>query len=78
MNSNEQLYRILIEDGFGNGDTTVFDKYTSQSFIEHQYGFNPPNVEGVKKAIVNLHKAFPDFSMIIEDLIVQDDKVGAG
>ena len=75
MMTNEELFRTLIVDGFGKGDVTVFDKYTSPDFMEHQYGFIPPNVEGVKKAIQSLHKAFPDFSLTIEDLIVNDDKV---
>jgi predicted ester cyclase len=73
--SNEQLFRILIEEGFGKGNITVFDKHSSQDFVEHQYGFSPPNVEGVKRAIQSLHKAFSDFSMVIEDLVVYDDKV---
>ena len=75
MYSNEDLFRLLIEEGFSKGDVTVFDKYTSQDFIEHQYGFIPPNLVAVKKAIDDLHKAFPDFSMVIEDLVVKDDKV---
>jgi predicted ester cyclase len=74
-NSNEKLFRILIEEGFSKGDVTVFDKHTSHDFVEHQYGFFPPNVEAVKKAIDSLHQAFPDFSMVIEDLVVSDDKV---
>ena len=75
MNTNEQIFRILIEEGFSKGDVTVFDKHSSPEFIEHQYGFVPPNVEGVKKAINSLHKAFPDFSLTIEDLIIDNDKV---
>jgi len=75
MKTNEELFRLLIEEGFSKGDTTVFDKYTSPDFIEHQYGFVPPNVESVKKAIISLHDAFPDFTLKIEDLIVEGDKV---
>jgi predicted ester cyclase len=75
MNSNEQLFRYFIEEGFSNGDVTVFDKYASDDFVEHQYGFTPPNAEGVKKAIISLHNAFPDFSMTLEELVVTDDKV---
>lgn len=73
--SNEQLFRILIEAGFSKGDVTVFDKYTSQDFVEHQYGFFPPDVEGVKNAINSLHRAFSDFSMVIEDITVHDNMV---
>jgi predicted ester cyclase len=73
--SNEQLFKLLIEEGFGKGDVTIFDKHTSQDFVEHQYGFFPPNIEGVKKAINSLHQAFSDFSMVIEAVVVNDDKV---
>ncbi|MDP4221864.1 MAG: ester cyclase [Bacteroidota bacterium] len=75
MISNEQLFRILIDEGFSKGDITVFDKYSSPDFVEHQYGFFPPDAEGVKKAILGLHKAFPDFSMVIEGLVVHNDQV---
>jgi predicted ester cyclase len=74
MYTNEQLFRIII-DGFSKGDTTVFDKYASPDFIEHQYGMIPANVEGTKKAIRYLHKAFSDFSLTIEDLVIDGDKV---
>lgn len=73
--TNEQLFRVLIEDGFSKGDTSVFDKYSSSDFIEHQHGINPKNVEGVKKAVDSLHNAFPDFSLVIEDLVSNGDKV---
>jgi predicted ester cyclase len=72
---NEQLFKLLIEEGFSRGDVTVFDKYTSQDFVEHQYGFFPPNIEGVKKAINSLHQAFTDFSMVIEDVAANDNIV---
>jgi predicted ester cyclase len=75
MITNEQLFRIIIEDGFSKGDYTVFDRYASPDFVEHQYGFIPPNAEGVKKAIKGLHQSFSDFSLTIEDLVVNGDKV---
>ena len=75
MNNNEQLFRILIGEGFSKGDVTVFDKHTSSDFIEHQYGMTSQNVEGVKNAIRYLHKAFSDFSLTIEDLVIYEDKV---
>ena len=75
MKTNAELFRTFIEKGFGEGDITVFDKYASEDFIEHQDGFVPPNAEGVKKSITSLHKAFPDFSLTIEDMIVKDDMI---
>jgi len=73
--NNEQLFRILIEQGFSKGDVTIFDKYTSPDFIENQHGMKPQNVEGVKNAIRYLHKAFEDFSLNIEDIVSYEDKV---
>jgi predicted ester cyclase len=75
MKTNKEIFKILIEEGFSKGDVSVFDTYSSPYFIEHQYGFVPPNVTGVKKAIQSLHQAFPDFSLTIEDLVVNYDKV---
>lgn len=75
MLTNEQLFRIFIEDGFGKGDITVFDRYTAFDFVEHQYGFDQPNTEGVKMAVRNLNQAFPDFSFVIEEFVIHDDKV---
>ena len=75
MSTNEQLFRILIEEGFSKGDMTVFDKHTSPHFIEHQHGMIPQNVEGVKNSIRDLHLAFSDFSLTIEDLVVYEDKI---
>lgn len=73
--TNEQIFRVLIEEGFSNGDVTVFDQHTSPDFIENQHGMIPQNVEGVKNAIRHLHSAFPDFSLSIEDLVSHGDRV---
>jgi hypothetical protein len=75
MKSNEEIFKILIEEGFSQGDISVFDTYSSPDFLEHQYGFFPPNVNGVKKGIKDLHNAFPDFSLTIEDMISDSNKV---
>lgn len=75
MEKNKELFRVLIEEGFSRGNVAVFDTYASPDFVEHQYGFHPPNAEGVKKAIISLHHAFPDFTLTIEDLIMDGDKV---
>jgi predicted ester cyclase len=73
--TNEDLFRTIIEDGFSNGDVSVIDDIASPDFVEHQYGFSPPDATGVKEAITSLHQAFPDFSLTIEELVSSDDKV---
>ena len=73
--TNEDLFRTIIEDGFSKGDVSVIDEIASPDFVEHQYGFSPPDATGVKEAITSLHQAFPDFSLTIEELVSSDDKV---
>ena len=75
MKSNKEIFRIIIEDGFSEGDVSVIDQHAAKDFVEHQYGFNPPDASSVKAAISDLHRAFPDFSMKIEDVVVYGDKV---
>jgi predicted ester cyclase len=76
METNEQLFGAIIERGFGQGDASVMDELASPDFVEHQYGVVPPSVASVKRAIAGLHRAFPDFSMTVEELISSVDKVG--
>jgi predicted ester cyclase len=75
MKTNEEIFKILIEEGFSKGNVSVFDTYSSPNFVEHQYGFFPPNVEGVKKAINSLHYSFPDFTLTIDDMILSGSNV---
>ena len=75
MKTNEQLFRAIIEEGFSKGAVTVIDDLASPDFVEHQYGFVPPNASSVKRAITSLHFAFPDFSMTVEELVSNGDKV---
>ena len=74
--SNEALYRRLIEEGFNQGNLAVVDEIVSPDAIEHQRGMKPGQ-EGVKGTIRYLRNAFPDFSLTIEELVVNGDKVWA-
>ena len=77
MSSAEQLARRLIEDGFDKGDLSVADDVISPDQVEHQY-YGPdhaPGAEGVKAVISSLRRAFSDFHLSIDDLVVDGDKV---
>jgi predicted ester cyclase len=75
METNEQLFRRIIEEGWSKGDTAVVDELASPDFVEHQYGLVSPDAAGVKDQIASLHRAFPDFSMTVEDLVRSGDRV---
>ena len=79
MSDPEQLFRRLIEEGFNRGDLGVAGKVTAPDLAEHQ-DFGPdhaPGAEGVRTVIASLRRAFPDFHLQIEDLVVSGDTAWA-
>ena len=76
-NENERVFRRLIEEGFNKGNLSALDELFAPHFVEHQDGFVPPNVEGVKGAIVSLRTPFPDLRLTIEETIASGDKTWA-
>jgi predicted ester cyclase len=68
------LRRIILE-GFGKGDVSVVDQVTAPGFQEHQFGVNPPNADGVKKAIAELHTSISDMSYTVEHVAADGDMV---
>ena len=69
--------RRLIDEGFNQGRLEVADELTSADLVEHQnFGpDHPPGADGVKAVIASLRRAFPDFHLAIEDLVVDDENV---
>jgi predicted ester cyclase len=79
MTDPERVFRHLIEDGFNRGDLSVADAVTSPELAEHQ-DFGPghaPGAEGVRAVIASLRRAFPDFRLEIQDLVVSGDTAWA-
>ena len=74
---NETVFRRLIEEGFNRGNLAALDELFASNFIEHQDGFTPPNIEGVKAAIVSLRTPFPDLRLAVEEIIASGDKTWA-
>jgi predicted ester cyclase len=73
----ERVVRRLIDDGFTGGNLDVCDELIADDIIEHQdYGPNhPPGAAGVKAVVSSLRRAFSDFTLEIEDLVVAGDMV---
>ena len=81
----ERIVRRLINEVFSEGRLEVADELIADEMIEHQnYGpDHAPGAEGVKAVSVSLRRAFSDFRLTIEDLVVSGDivwtrNVGAG
>ena len=73
----EAVARRLIDEGFNQGRLEVADELTSPDLVEHQ-DFGPHHAagaEGVKAVIASLRRAFSDFHLQIEDLVVDGERV---
>jgi len=73
----ELVVRRLIDEGFSDGDLEVCDELIAHEMMEHQdYGpGHPAGAAGVKSVITSLRRAFSDFKLEIEDLVVAGDTV---
>jgi len=71
--SNAELSRRII-DAFSTGDLDVIDELVDPGCIEHQRG-NQSGREGAKEVIRTLHRWMSDFSLTIEDQVVDGDMV---
>jgi len=73
---NITTMRRVIEEGFNKGNLEALDDCFAASYKEHQFDLaTNPTLEGFKGAIRSLRRTFPDFSLAIEDLAAQDDRV---
>ena len=71
----ESTVRRLIEEGFNGGHLAIADELTAPDFVEHQE-FGPdhaPGAEGVRAVIASLKRAFSDFHLAIDDLVVDGE-----
>ena len=71
---NAANFRRLIEVGFGAGDLGVVDEVVSPDCVERQRGLKGGR-EGVKDTIRSLRGSFSPFTLTVEDLAVDGDKV---
>jgi predicted ester cyclase len=71
---NTEVFRRVIEEGFGRGNLDALDDCLPATFAEHQYGL-PPTLAGFKQVIASLRRGIPDLKHTIDEMIVSDDKV---
>ena len=73
----EVVARRLIDEGFSQGRLEVCDELVADGIVEHQdYGpAHPPGAAGVKAVVASLRRAFSDFKLEIEDIVVVGDTV---
>jgi steroid delta-isomerase-like uncharacterized protein len=63
-------------DAMNEGKLEIIDEVIDENLIEHdEVPGLTPNREGVRQFFQMVRTAFPDFSMTIEDMIAEGDKV---
>ena len=73
----ELVVRRLLEEGFSQGRLDVCDELVADDGLEHQ-DFGPehaPGSAGVRAVISSLRRAFSDFRLTIDELVVAGDTV---
>jgi steroid delta-isomerase-like uncharacterized protein len=74
--SYEETYRRWLKAVWSEGMIEVADELMTGDFIDHypipQYS---PDLSGHKKMAADFHVAFPDITVTIHDVIVQDDRL---
>ncbi len=73
---NITTMRRVIEEGFNKGNLDALDDCFAAGYQENQFDLaEHPGLDGFKGAIRSLRSTFPNFSLTIEELIAQEDKV---
>jgi steroid delta-isomerase-like uncharacterized protein len=75
---NKTVVRRVIEGFLNYGDVSVVDDLFCPDFVDH----NPSNpgmagLENIKRSVADWHRAFPDPVNVVEELLVEEDRVAA-
>lgn len=73
----ELVVRRLIDEGFSQGRLEVCDELIADEIVEHQ-DYGPGHASGpagVKAVVASLRRAFSDFKLEIEDMVIVGDTV---
>jgi predicted ester cyclase len=75
---NESVFRRFYEAVWNEGDLVVADELLAEDFVNHTVGDAPaPHRELYKRGGVTRRIAYPDWTLVIEDLVAEDDWVMA-
>lgn len=74
VDQNQTAFQQVITEAFNKGNYSVLANHFNPDFIEHQFGLHP-TIDGLRGDIQFLRTAFPDFSITIEDMVIDGDKI---
>jgi predicted ester cyclase len=76
---NKAIFRRLYERSWNSGDLAVVDELLAPEFVNHEVveDTTMPHRDLYKRAVVETRSAFPDWTLSIEDMISEGDRVVA-
>ena len=75
---HKSIIRRILDEAFNQGNLAIVDELVAPDGISHHLSWGTPaNRTGLKQLIAMFRTAFPDLHCIIEDEIIQGDKIVA-
>ncbi len=77
QDENKTLIRMVIEEALNKGNLAIADEYFTADYVSHVPGAPPlpPGPGAFKQVMTAWLTAFPDYHMVIEELLADGDKV---
>jgi predicted ester cyclase len=72
--NNIAIVRRVIEEGLSQHNLALINEFFDPEFVENQFGIKP-TISGMQESFESLYRAFPDYRLVINDLIAKGDKV---
>ena len=73
---NKDLVRRVVDEFINGNRPEVANELFSEDFVNHNPSFGvEPDREGLKKMIGLFRQAFPDYRLIVEEVVSEMDKV---
>lgn len=73
---HKAVFRAVIEEGFNQGNLDALDACFPATYTEHQFDL-PSTLEEFKGSIRYLRQTFAPFSLTIEEMVVDGDRLWA-
>ena len=77
--ANKEIVRRIYEQGFNQGDATIFDELYAPDFRHHNKTIHDVSAAaaGEKESMLRFREAIPDICFRIDEQIAEGDKVVA-
>jgi steroid delta-isomerase-like uncharacterized protein len=72
---NQELVRQMFEKGVNGRDSSAFEEFIADSYVNHDMPAPEPGPAGLKAVMGQFFSAFPDMRIVIEQSVGEGDVV---